>query len=113
MTTTTVTIDIGRLLESRQDVQGGSVVLRDTRTTVESIAAAHLVHRMSLPDILADNPQLSMAGLHAALAYYYQHRNEFELREKADAAWGAEQIAQQEREWGTRPSQPDSGQTVS
>lgn len=54
---------------------------------------------MSPEEILDGFPQASLAGIHAALAYYYANRAEVDADAADDRALGAQAIERQEREW--------------
>jgi uncharacterized protein (DUF433 family) len=51
---------------------------------VTDVASAHLQQGASVEE-LVDQLDLSIADVHAALAYYYDHRSEIEEQERADA----------------------------
>lgn len=91
-------VDIDRLLEVRPGFRGGRPCLRGTGITVHTIAAHHL-QGMSPEEILDGFPRASLAGIHAALAYYYAHRAEVDADSANDRAVGEEEIERQERKW--------------
>jgi uncharacterized protein (DUF433 family) len=96
------TIDLNGLLEAREGFRQGRPVLRGTGITVQTIVAAHL--RGETPEeILEGFPHASLAAIHAALAYYYAHKDEMDAEYEEDVRWGEERIAEQEREWKSRP----------
>jgi uncharacterized protein (DUF433 family) len=89
--------DIGSLIERRSGFRGGRPVVAGTSVSVQRIAGWY---KLGLsPEEIAENfGHLSLAQVHAALAYYHSNRDEIEayLREE-DAA-------------GTQPrEQSDSG----
>ena len=58
-------------------VCGGKACIDDTRVRVNNVA--YLAKTGRMPDqILGFYPQLSLGQVHAALAYYYDHREEIE-----------------------------------
>jgi uncharacterized protein (DUF433 family) len=57
-----------RWIERREDVKGGTPVIRGTRMTVYSIAG-RLEHGETVDDILGDNPDVSREAIEAAAAY--------------------------------------------
>jgi len=58
-------------------VRGGRACIDDTRVRVNNVA--HLAKTGRTPDqILSFYPQLSLGQVHAALGYYYDHREEIE-----------------------------------
>ena len=52
--------------------------IADTRTKVIEIALDKLAHGSSAEEIHFQYPHLSMAQIHAALAYYYEHQDELD-----------------------------------
>lgn len=95
---TTATIDIGDLLYVKEGFREGRPCLRGTGITIHTVVAAHLTG-LTADEIFADLPHLTLAGIHAALAYYYAHRAAVDADFEADVAWGDEQIRAQESEW--------------
>lgn len=51
--------------------------IAERRITVAQIAIAHLRHGESI-EAIAENYDLSPASVHAAMAYYYDHRDKIE-----------------------------------
>ena len=82
MSTTTLAID---LIVSDPQVRGGRPVIAGTGICVSDIAAATVFHQQT-PDEIALGYKLSLAQVHAALAYYYQHKAEIddEIRQRAE-----------------------------
>ena len=82
MSTTTLAID---LIVSDPQVRGGRPVIAGTGICVSDIAAATVYHQQT-PDEIALGYKLSLAQVHAALAYYYQHKAEIddEIRQRAE-----------------------------
>ncbi|MCI0744577.1 MAG: DUF433 domain-containing protein [Verrucomicrobia subdivision 3 bacterium] len=60
-------------LTSRPGVCGGVPIVKGTRTPVRSIAGYYQMG-MSVDEILQSLPHLSPAQVHAALAYYFDHK---------------------------------------
>ena len=58
-------------------IVGGIPIVAGTRTPVRSIAGYYQMG-MSADEILQSLPQLSLAKIHAALAYYFDHRREID-----------------------------------
>jgi uncharacterized protein (DUF433 family) len=56
----------------------GVPVLAGTRTKVIEIALDHLAHRWDADDIRRQHSQLSLGQIHSALAYYYDHQDDFD-----------------------------------
>ncbi len=63
---------------------GGRPRIRGTRVKVSEIASRHVEDGESADEIADALPQLTLAQVYAALAYYYDHREEIEaeLREQ-------------------------------
>lgn len=55
-------------------VCGGSPRIEGTRITVRTVVIAALLHRQSSEQLLQHYPHLSLASIHDALSYYYDHR---------------------------------------
>jgi uncharacterized protein (DUF433 family) len=55
---------------------GGKPRIADTRIRVQDIVIWHEAWGLSPEEIVTDYPQLTLAQVHAALAYYYDHRDE-------------------------------------
>lgn len=61
---------------------GGKPRLDGTRIKVQDVAIWYERQAMSPDEIVAGWPQLTLADVHAALAYYYGHRAEIEQQIK-------------------------------
>ena len=79
----------------RPEVCGGKPCVAGTRIRVWDIHVMHHLEGRSAPEIITAYPQLSLADVHAALAYYLDHRDEIDAQMeqvRADVArWEAEQ----------------------
>lgn len=65
------------LITTDAAVRGGRPCLAGTSLRVTDIVMANLYHQRSADQIAADY-ELSLAQVHAALAYYYQHKAELD-----------------------------------
>lgn len=78
--------DIGALIERRPETRGGRPVVAGTGVSVHRIAGWYKLG--SSPEEIAENfGHLSLAQVHAALAYYHANRSEIETylaEEEAD-----------------------------
>jgi len=75
-----------RHIESRPDVCGGKPCIAGTRIRVQDIFVWHEMQGKTPDEIVSDFPQLNLADVHAALAYYWDHREEIHRQMKeADA----------------------------
>jgi len=55
-----------------------------TRVRVQDIAVDHELHGLSPEQIAREYPHISLAQIHAALAYYFDHRDEIREQMKQD-----------------------------
>lgn len=69
-------------------VRGGVPHIAGTRITVSDIALLHLKLGKSVAEIAAEY-DLSLAGVHAALAYYFDNQEEIDARIAEDDAYAA------------------------
>ena len=78
----------------------GTPMIAGTQTKVEEIVLDHLAHDWDAGEIHRQHPDLSLAEIHSALAYYYDHQVEMDqaiaagLRQVADirASLGASSV---------------------
>jgi uncharacterized protein (DUF433 family) len=70
-------------------LRGGKPHIIGRRITVSDIAFFHLKWGMSVAEIAAEY-DLSLADVHAALAYYFDHRAEIDQRTAEDEAFAEE-----------------------
>lgn len=71
------TIDLDSLLEIREGFRSGRPCIAGTGVTVHTIVEYYL-SGMSPAEIYEGFPHTSLAGIHAALAYYFTHKAEIE-----------------------------------
>ncbi len=74
-------------------VRGGEPVVEGTRIPVAAVVRAHQLG-LEFDEILVQLPTLRPEGLHAALLYYFDHRDEIEviLARDREAPSGATQV---------------------
>jgi uncharacterized protein (DUF433 family) len=65
------------------DIRGGKPCIAGTRIAVEDVAVMHLKLGQSLIEI-AGLHSLSLAAVHAAMSYYFDHRAAIEQRVAAE-----------------------------
>ena len=70
-------------IESNVEICAGQPHINGTRITVSTIAREVEYLRMSADEVVATHPHLTLAQVHAALAYFYDHRNEIESAMRA------------------------------
>lgn len=63
-------------IEITPGVCGGRPRIAGHRIRVQDIVVWHEVHGMSPDEIVSGFPQLTLANVYAALAYYHDHREE-------------------------------------
>lgn len=75
-------------IELTPGVCGGKPRVAGTRIRVEDIVVWHELQGKSPAEIVADFPQLLLADVHAALTYYFDHREEIQrqMREAREFA---------------------------
>ncbi len=69
-------VDIGTLITRTRDVRGGRPRIAGTGVTVRRIVTWY--KQGLTPEQIADEVELSLAQVHAALAYYHANRDEIE-----------------------------------
>lgn len=65
------------LIATNPDVRGGRPCIAGTSLEVSVIAIARIVHGQSPEEIAADY-ELTLPQVYAALAYYYEHKEEID-----------------------------------
>lgn len=77
---------LDRHIEIMPNVRGGRPRIAGTRITVADISIMHLRLGQSLEEI-AGKYDLALADVHAAMAYYYDHRSEVDADIESDEAF--------------------------
>lgn len=77
-------------IESVPGKCGGKPCIAGTRIRVWDIHVWHNLRGQSPEQIVADFPQLTLADVYAALAYYLDHREEIQRQAKEDEEFVAE-----------------------
>jgi uncharacterized protein (DUF433 family) len=77
------------------DTCGGKPRIAGTRIQVKHLVVMHYRQGMSPDDIVSELPHLTLADVHAALAYYHDHREAINAEIAADRAWYEEMKAKQ------------------
>ncbi len=101
---TTSAVDIGTLIVSRPGVNGGRPCLAGTGMSVRAVAVMAM-QGMNAEEILEEFPDLDLARIHAALAYYYANKAQIEADLEADRRLGEELMRKYPHGWGpdTKP----------
>lgn len=106
--TTKTPVDIGTLITSIPDVQGGMPCLAGTRIPVLQIAVMHQ-EGMSIEEMVEDFPHVPESHFYAGVAYYLANRERMdaEITEEIELYDRMAQEARRERE-GKQPSEGQS-----
>jgi uncharacterized protein (DUF433 family) len=70
---------------SNPKIRSGRPIIAGTTLRVQDIVAGYLYKGYSADDLVMHYPQISLAQVHAALAYYYAHKDEIDAQLEADA----------------------------
>jgi uncharacterized protein (DUF433 family) len=73
-------------IESSPEKCGGRPCIAGTRIRVQDIYVWHELQGQSPEEIITDFKQLTLADVHAALAYYHDHREVIEAEVRAERA---------------------------
>jgi uncharacterized protein (DUF433 family) len=85
------TLDVIRQhIEIVEGVGGPKPRIAGSRIRVQDIVIWHEKLGMSPDEIVRDYPTITIADVYAALAYYWDHRDEIEQRIEAEEAFAAE-----------------------
>jgi uncharacterized protein (DUF433 family) len=76
-------------IESKPGVCGGKPCIAGRRIRVYDVYVYTEIHKMSIDEIVADF-QLTPQEVHAALAYYYEHRDEIDAQMAAEREYAEE-----------------------
>jgi uncharacterized protein (DUF433 family) len=74
-------------IEITPGVCGGKARIAGTRIRVQDVYLWHELQGQSADEIVSHFPHLSLADVHAALSYYFDHRDEIQRQMKADDAF--------------------------
>src|SRR5271166_723739 len=106
---------MGRTISEHIDVDsaicGGRPCIAGTRIRVQDIDTWHELEGVSPDEIVSRFPQLSLADVYAGLAYYWDHREEFERQIKEDRDLIAEMRRAVPSKLGRKPiagNEPDA-----
>ena len=102
----TTSVRLGSLLHSRPDLHRGRPCLAGTGMTVHAVAVRHM-QGMTAEKILEQFPDLDLARIYAALAFFYANRARIEAEIEADDRFGEELAAKYPHGWGRKPTPVD------
>ena len=71
------------MIVSNPKIRNGRPIIAGTTLRVQDVAAHH-IYRHYTPEELAYQLQISLAQVHAALAYYYAHKDEIDQQIEED-----------------------------
>ena len=74
-------------IESTPGVCGGKPRIAGHRIRVQDIVCWHELQGMTPDEIVSGYPQITLADVHAALAYYHAHRDEIQRHMRDDEAF--------------------------
>jgi uncharacterized protein (DUF433 family) len=77
---------------SKPGVCGGKPCIAGTRIRVQDIYVWHELQGKTPDEIVSDFPQLSLADVHAALAYYWDNREEIQRQMREAESFVASMI---------------------
>ena len=72
---------------SKPSVCGGKPCIADTRIRVQDIYVWHELQGLSADEIVSRFPHITMADVYAALAYYWDHREEIQRQMQEETAF--------------------------
>ena len=78
-----MSMEVGALLSSSPEIRHGRPCIRGTGISVHRIAVLHNLGH-SPEEIVRKYEHLTIAGVHAALAYYYANKQEIDAEVAAD-----------------------------
>ena len=87
-------------IEKKLGVCGGKACVASTRIRVQDVYVWHELRGRSPDEIVSEFPQLTLADIHAALAYYWDN-----LREIRDEMEQAEALLRQVKQVSSSPLQ--------
>lgn len=74
-------------IEITPGVCGGKPRIAGTRIRVQDVYVWHELHGQTADEIVSNFPQLTLADVHAAMSYYWDHRAEIQAQMQADDAF--------------------------
>ncbi len=81
----TITSPVQTRVESQPGVCGGQPCIAGTRIRVQDVFVWHELQGQSADQIVSRFPQFTMADVYAALAYYWDHRDEIQREMQAES----------------------------
>lgn len=81
---TDVTVLAIDLIVSDPKIRSGRPIIAGTGLRVQDIAIGYIYKGYSVDDLVGHYPHVNHAQIHAALAYYYDHKDEIDTQIEAD-----------------------------
>jgi uncharacterized protein (DUF433 family) len=78
---------IAERIEATPGTRGGNPRIAGTRIRVQDIVAWHEMQGLSPDEIVAGYPHITLADVHAALAYYHSNRDEIHRQMREEEAF--------------------------
>ena len=97
-------LSLDQRIEATPGDCGGKPRIAGRRIRVQDIVAWYEFHGMTPDEIVSGYPQITLADVHAALAYYHAHRDEIQQQMMED-----EQFVENLRRTDARSSHPPAG----
>ena len=73
-------------VQSQPGVCGGKPCIAGTRIRVQDIYVWHELQGLSADEIVSRFPQITLASVYSALAYYWDHRDEIQRQMRDESA---------------------------
>jgi uncharacterized protein (DUF433 family) len=73
------------MIVSNPEIRNGRPLIAGTTLTVQDMVAGYVYKGYSVDDLVTHYPQINHAQAHAALAYYYAHKDAIDTQLEADA----------------------------
>lgn len=80
-------LSLDQRIESTPGICGGKPRIAGRRIRVQDIVAWYEFHGMTPDEIVSGYPQITLADIHAALAYYHAHRDDIQRDMREDEAF--------------------------
>ncbi len=91
---------LDRHIEVTPEKCGGRPCIAGTRVRVQDIVRDHELHGLTAEQIAREYPQFGRAQVHAALAFYFDHREKIQRQIREDEEF----VAEAQRRVGARMS---------
>ncbi len=92
------TITTNQYISRAPGICGGKPCIEGHRLRVQDVAVEHEWQGLSPAEICREHPGVTLSQIHAALAYYYDHRDEIHSEIEADREAVAD-FQRQHPEW--------------